>query len=143
MHSILDFHVICILILSLTIIIPCQRSTFLLVSTLVRKTLFRVLLVTLLDCALNGFTIEECSIKTNLRNVLINAVSRSPKFIFSNFYSIIAPFLIPLHEIFIHPIFNRCFPRLKSYKKCLVGIAIRFVRYVTLLANTHHLFTST
>ena len=97
------------------------------------KTLFRVLLVTLLACALYGFTIEERSIKTNLRNVLINAISRSPKFIFSNFYSIIAPCLIPLHEIFIHPIFNRCLPRFKSYEKFLVGIAIRFVRYITLL----------
>ena len=97
------------------------------------KTLFRVLLVTLLGCALYGFTIEERSIKTNLRNVLLNAVSRSPKFIFSNFYSIVAPCLIPLHEIFIHPIFNRCLPRLKSYEKFFVGIAIRFVRYVTLL----------
>ncbi len=95
------------------------------------KTLFRVLLVALLGCALYGFTIDDRSIKTNLRNVLINAVSRSPKYIFSNFHSIITPCLIPLYEIIIHPIFNRCLPSLKSYEKFLVGIAIRSGRYVT------------
>ena len=97
------------------------------------KTLFRVLLVALLGCALYGFTIEERSIKTNLRNTFINNISRSPKYVFSNFYSIIAPILIPLYEIIIHPLFNRCLPNLKSYKKTFAGIVIRFARYVILL----------
>ena len=97
------------------------------------KTLFRVLLVAFLACALYGFTIEERSIKTNLRNEFLNSVSHSPRYIFSNFYSIIAPFLIPLHEIIVHPMFNQCLPRLKSYEKFLVGITVRFGRYVTQL----------
>ena len=97
------------------------------------KTLFRVLLVALLGCALYGFTIEERSIKKNLRNTFVNNVSRSPKYVFSNFYSIIALVLIPLYEIILYPLFNRCLPNLKSYKKAFIGITIRFVRYVILL----------
>ena len=53
------------------------------------KTFFRLLLVGILGCALYGFTIEERSITTNLRKALLNAVSHSPRYIFSNFYSII------------------------------------------------------
>ena len=97
------------------------------------KTLFRVVLVTMMGCALFGMANEEHSKSSNLRSVFLSSISPSRYYNFSNFYYIIGTLLIPLNEFFLQPLFSRCLPSFKSYWKFLLGFFLRFVRYAVLL----------
>ena len=110
------------------------------------KTLFRVILISFVGCAFFGMTMEERSIRNNLRNILITALSHSPQYIFGNFYSITGVFLVPLYEITVHPLFHSCLPTLKSYVKLFIGLILCLVRYAIILAlityaRQHHAHT--
>ena len=53
---------------------------------------------------------------------------------YSNFYSIGALVLIPLHEVFIYPIVNRCYKNVSYIGKLITGVLLRFVYFCTYLA---------
>ena len=97
------------------------------------KTLFRVVLVMMMGCALFGMADEEHSKSSNLRSVFLSSISPSRYYNFSNFYYIIGTLLIPLNEFFLQPLFSRCLPSFKSYWKFLLGFFLHFVRYTVLL----------
>ena len=99
------------------------------------KTLFRVLFLAFVISALFG-TIDEQyeSVKIYFESMLRFQDFRSSGFVFYNFYFVAGTILIPLHEILIYPLFNRCLPRFKSYWKCIIGVLLYFVRYLILTA---------
>ena len=97
------------------------------------KTLFRTIMVFLIMSALHGLSSDQ-SLGGSLRTIFVKEVTRSPSYIYSNFYTIATLVLIPLNEVFIHPLFNRCLPNLSAFRKFFIGGILRFVHYGTLLA---------
>ena len=97
------------------------------------KTLFRIIMVLLILSAFHGLSNEQ-DFGGSLRTIFIKEVTRSPSYIYSNFYTIATLVLIPLNEVFIHPLFNRCLPNLSAFRKFFIGGILRFVHYGTLLA---------
>ena len=93
------------------------------------KTLFRTLLVITTDseCSLYLTTIEQRHTSSNIRTIFINTVSRPPKYVFSNIHPYVGLLLIPLNELVVYPLFNRCLPSFKSYGKLLFGATLQFV----------------
>ena len=59
------------------------------------KTLFRVVVITLIRCAFYGMITQQHSNRTNLSTIFSVAVSRSPKYT--------SPVVMPINEILIHP----------------------------------------
>ena len=98
------------------------------------KTLFRVVLVFLVGCALFAMTTEDRSIPNNLRNILLRALSHTPEYVFNNFYFIAGLLMVPLYEIVVHPLFNSYLPTLQSHVKVYIGFTLRIVRYAIMLA---------
>ena len=98
------------------------------------KTLFRIVLVFLVGFALFAMTTEDRSTPSNLRNMFIDALSHTPEYVFNNFYSIAGLLIVPLYEIFVHPLFNSCLPILQSHVKVYIGLTLRIVRYTIMLA---------
>ena len=98
------------------------------------KTLFKVTMIAFVICAFYGMTTGGRSISTSLRSIILNALSHSPRYIFSNLYAIIGTVLVPFHEIIVYPLFHSCLQDLRSYVKLLAGITLRFARHVLFLA---------
>ena len=65
---------------------------------------------------------------------MLRALSHTPEYVFSNFYSIIVLLIVPLYEIVVHPLFHSCLPTLQSHVKILIGLMLRIVRYTIMLA---------
>ena len=112
------------------------------------KTLFRVVLFIFLGCAFYGISSNQNGNRTILRTIFTDAVSHSPRYIFTSFYYFIGPGLIPINELLIHPLFHRCLPNLKAYTKFFIGAILCVVWYAILLAlityaRVHYLTTST
>ena len=98
------------------------------------KTLFRVILVLLMGCLFQCMTLRTHVVEPNIRTIFTNAFSHPPTYLFSNFYCITGLLVIPLNEVFIHPLFNRCLQNnFNSFKKFLTGAMLRFVWCATLL----------
>ena len=97
------------------------------------KTLFRIIMVLLILSAFHGLSNEE-HYGGSLRTIFIEEVTRSPSYIYSNFYAITSLVLIPLNEVFVHPLFYRCLPNLTAFRKFFIGGSLRFAHYGTLLA---------
>ena len=53
-------------------------------------------------------------------------VKHSPSYIYSNFYSIIGPFFVPLNEFLLYPLLRRCVPNFKVTAKFFIGLVLRF-----------------
>ena len=98
------------------------------------KTLFRVVLVSLVGCAFFGMTTENRSLHNNLRNIFIHVLSYTPEYVFNNFYSIAGLLLIPLYEVIVHPLFHSCLPILQSHVKFFIAFVLLIVRYAIILA---------
>ena len=97
------------------------------------KTLFRIIMVSLTMSAFVGFSNDQ-HFGGSLRTIFIKQVTHSPSYIYSNFYAIATLVLIPLNEVFVHPVFYRCLPNLTTFRKFFIGGILRFVHYGTLLA---------
>ena len=98
------------------------------------KTLFRVLFIVLVVAALFGTTDEQYeSTKVYFQNMFRFDDSHLSSYVFYNFYFIAGTILIPLNEILIYPLFNRCLPTFNSYWKCLIGVLLYFMRYLILI----------
>ena len=97
------------------------------------KTLFRMIMVSLIMSALYGFSNDQ-NFGDSLRTIFIKEVTHSPSYIYSNFYALATLVLIPLNEVFVHPLFYRCLPNLTAFRKFFIGGSLRFVYYGTLLA---------
>ena len=97
------------------------------------KTLFRIVLVLLMGCLFYCMAPIIGVLQPNIRNRLTSALSHPPTYIFSNFNCITVLLVIPLNEVFIHPLFNRCLQQFNSFKKFLTGAMLRFVWCATLL----------
>ena len=69
-----------------------------------------------------------------MRMIFIKQITRSPSYIYSNFYAIATLVLIPLNEVFVHPLLYRCLPNLTAVRKFFIGGTLRFVYCSTLLA---------
>ena len=99
------------------------------------KTFFRVIFVVFVISALLGTTDEQYeSTKVYFQSMLRFDDSHLSSYVFYNFYFIAGTILVPLNEILILPLFNRCLPTYKSYWKCLIGVLLYFVRYLILMA---------
>ena len=97
------------------------------------KTLFRIIMAFLITSACYGFS-DDQNFGGSLRTIFIKEVTHSPSYIYSNFYAIATLVLIPLNEVFVHPLFYRCLPNLTTFRKFFIGGSLRFVYYGTLLA---------
>ena len=97
------------------------------------KTLFRIIMVFSILSALHGLSNEE-QYGGSLRTIFVKEVTHSPSYIYSNLYTIATLVLIPLNEVFVHPLFYRCLPNLTAFRKFFIGGSLRFVHYGTLLA---------
>ena len=65
-------------------------------------------------------------------------------FTFVNMYYIAPTLLIPISEIFIHPLFQRCLPSMSSHRKVVIGLILQIIRYIVLvifvtLSRQHYL----
>ena len=90
------------------------------------KTMFRVTAVLFMVCTFYlGFKMER-SIGHNMRVILLQQVTHSPEYVYSNFYSIGALIFVPLHEIFVYPMLNQYFTNLGSFRKLVLGAILRF-----------------
>ena len=97
------------------------------------KTLFRIIMVSLIMSVFVGISNDQ-NFGGSLRTIFIKEVTRSPSYIYSNFYAIASLVLIPLNEVFVHPLFYRCLSNLTTFRKFFIGGSLRFVYYGTLLA---------
>ena len=70
----------------------------------------------------------------SVRMIFIKQVTRSPSYIYSNFYALASLVLIPLNDVLVHPLFYRCLPNLTAFRKFFIGGTLRFVYCSTLLA---------
>ena len=95
------------------------------------KTLFRIIIVYLI---MSAFFSTGPDFGGSERMIFIKQVTRSPSYIYSNFYEIASLVLIPLNEVLVHPLFYRCLPNLNALRKFFIGGTLRFVYYGTLLA---------
>ena len=95
------------------------------------KTLFRIIIVYLI---MSAFFSNNQDFEGSVRMIFIKQVTRSPSYIYSNFYAIASLVLIPLNEVFVHPLFYRCLPNLTAFRKFFIGGTLQFVYYGTLLA---------
>ena len=64
--------------------------------------------------------------------------------IFNNMFFIAPTLLIPINEIFIHPLFQRCLPCMSSHRKVVIGLILLIIRYMVLvifvtLSRQHYL----
>ena len=98
------------------------------------KTLYRISLVILIGSALFGMTDEEHPINSDLSGLFTNTDSSLPNCTSSKCYYIVGTVLIPLNEIFVYPVLNRCLPNVKSYWKFFLGAIMQFGRYAAILA---------
>ena len=76
--------------------------------------------------------------------IFASTVSSSPKFLLACLRFI----LIPVYEILIHPLFQRCLPNFNAFGKYFIGALLCFVWYTILLAlityaRVHYIDTST
>ena len=99
------------------------------------KTLFRVLFIVLVVAALFG-TIDEQyeSTKIYFQSMFNFDDSHLSSYVYYNFYFIAGTISIPLHEIFIYPLFSHCLPTFNSYWKCIIGVLLYLFRYLILVA---------
>ena len=97
------------------------------------KTLFRIIIVSLIYSAFYGFSNDQ-NFGGSLRTIFIKEVTHSPSYIYSNFYAIATLVLIPLNEVFVYPLFYQCLPNLTAFRKFFIGGTLRFVHNGTLLA---------
>ena len=95
------------------------------------KTLFRIIIVYLI---MSAFFSAGPDFGGSERMIFIKQVTRSPSYIYSNFYAISTLVLIPLNEVFVYPLFYRYLPNLTALRKFFIGGTLRFVYYGTLLA---------
>ena len=95
------------------------------------KTLFRIIIVYLI---MSAFFSTFQDFGGSVRMIFIKQVTRSPSYIYSNFYAIALLVLILLNEVFVYPLFYRCLPNLNALRKFFIGGTLRFVYYGTLLA---------
>ena len=103
------------------------------------KTFMRILVVIFTICALTGLTNEMISILPILNDVLNDKVNDNAldkctsDYIFRNFYFISGTLLIPLHELFVSPLFHQCLPNLKSHWKVIAGSIFGIGKYIALI----------
>ena len=95
------------------------------------KTLFRIIIVYLIMSAIFS---NDQDFGGSVRMIFIKQVTRSPSYIYINFYAIATLVLIPLNELIFHPLFYRCLPNLTTFRKFFIGGTLRFVCYGTLFA---------
>ena len=111
------------------------------------KTFLRVLPVAVVGGALVGGIVASNYLRNKLSEMLLkhgeadlnysSKISviecyREASFTQSIYYSAIL--LIVLHEILLHPMFHRCFPRLESLQKAFIGMLLQLVRILILVA---------
>ena len=94
------------------------------------KTLFRIIMVSLIMSVFVGFSNDQ-NFAGSLRTIFIKEVTRSPSYIYSNFYAIASLVLIPLNEVFVHPLFYRCLPNLTTFRKFFIGGILRFMHFLS------------
>ena len=91
------------------------------------------MMVSLITSAFYGFS-NTLNFGGSLRTIFIKEVTHSPSYIYSNFYALATLVLIPLNEVFVHPVFYRCLPNLTAFRKFFIAGILRFVYNGTLLA---------
>ena len=110
------------------------------------KTFFRALGLLLIVSFIyamrdeNYFQMHLFKYQTN--NIPIKTCSYM--FTFVNMYYIAPTLLIPISEIFIHPLFQRCLPSMSSHRKVVIGLILQIIRYIVLvifvtLSRQHYL----
>ena len=112
------------------------------------KTLFQSLVVAIVVTAMYGTTYSEDKFISNSMNVYRSnddtGTSESLKTCFSNYidftgaYFLVAIVIIPINEILIYPIVNRCLPRRKIYATFILGALLRITKYIALLGLTSY-----
>ena len=102
------------------------------------KTFFRCLGFAIIVGGVFGFTDERFLFTSHDLKPLIQCSSR---YIFTNAYYITVTFSIPLYELLLHPLFQRCLPRINSNWKICLGMILqvgRYIVYVILNATVMH-----
>ena len=98
------------------------------------KTLFRVIVVIFLGSASYGMTFNQNYIQISSGAIFASTVSSSPKFLLACLCFI----LIPLNEILIHPLFQRCLPYFNAFGNYFIGALLCFVWYTIVFALITH-----
>ena len=101
------------------------------------KIFFGILGMGLSISAVFGMTDEKDFQASLLRAIQTNQVIFSKcmlRFLYTDTYYIAVTLLIPVNEIFIHPLFHRCTPSIKRHWKVYFGTMIQIVRYALLVA---------
>ena len=74
-----------------------------------------------------------------LGKTLLHQINSAPfyecayMFIFTDIYYIAVALLIPLNEIVIHPLFQRCLPSILCHWKIVIGLTLQVVKYILML----------
>ena len=97
------------------------------------KTLIRIIMVLMIACAIFCINNERHFITSKVRSSFQPINKCSSDFVISGFYFICGSFLIPLHELLLHPLFGRILPPLKSCSKFIIGALLRVSRVVVLI----------
>ena len=68
--------------------------------------------------------------KSNMKHSLITCYSEAD---FTHTTYLCGTILIVLHELLIYPVFNRCYPRIKSLSKVIIGVFLQIARVIVLM----------
>ena len=103
------------------------------------KTFFGALGLVLIGSSIFSMTDENyfqslISDETTVDKINIYPLSKcSYKFIFTDIHYITGALLIPLNEIIVHPVFQRCTPSSVSTGKVVIGFILQVIRYILMV----------
>ena len=107
------------------------------------KTILRILVVLCAGCVLHSISDDKYYKETEINsifskyNFLHQTLEKcSSEFITNGFYYISGTLLIPLHELFLYPLFGRLLPNIKSHYKFMIGVFLHIIRLTVLLIMT-------
>ena len=103
------------------------------------KTFFKIIGMTIIGGGVFGMT-DEYSLFTN--HDLKSLVQCSSTYAFTNTYYITVAIVIPVYELFFHPLFQRCLPTISSNWKVCIGMILqvgRYIVYIILTATVTHI----
>ena len=102
------------------------------------KTSIRIIVVLLTGCVVYCIKSKGYFIKSKVSAIFQPQSQCSSEFFIRAFYFISGTLLIPLHELFFHPLFGRILPTLKSRSKFIDGALLRVSRVVVLIIMVTH-----